>query len=216
MASRLLALLGCYLLGAVPFGYIVDRLVVGKDVRGTGSGSTGATNVTRSAGLKAGVLTYLLDVAKGAAAVAWMGAIAPEPVWLGAAAVAAILGHMYPVFLGFKGGKGVATGVGTYLLLAPLAVVSALIVWSAIFARSRIVSLASILATLSVPIFVFLWYPLTGTPTDPVATAAAVGAGCLLVVAKHHQNIARLLQGTESRFERRKGGVEATGRGGAE
>jgi acyl phosphate:glycerol-3-phosphate acyltransferase len=205
MTSRLLALLGAYVLGAVPFGFIVVKLVAGRDVRGSGSGSTGATNVTRSAGLKAGLLTYVLDVAKGAGAVALMLWIAPDPWWLGGAAVAAVLGHMFPVFLGFKGGKGVATGVGAYLLMVPLAVVSALVVWAVLFKKTRMVSLASIVATSLVPVFVFVWFGVTGHPAEPLATAGSVALGCALVVAKHHANIGRLLRGTESRFDRGRG-----------
>jgi acyl phosphate:glycerol-3-phosphate acyltransferase len=205
MTSRLLALLGAYVLGAVPFGFIVVKLVAGSDVRGTGSGSTGATNVTRSAGLKAGLLTYILDVAKGATAVAIMAWIGPEPWWLGAAAVAAIVGHMFPVFLKFKGGKGVATGVGAYLLIVPLAVVSALVVWAVLFKKFRMVSLASIVATALVPVFVYVWYGVTGAPADPLATAGSVSLGCALVIAKHHENIVRLIRGTENRFDRDRG-----------
>jgi glycerol-3-phosphate acyltransferase PlsY len=212
MTSRLLALAGAYLLGAVPFGYIVVKLVAGRDVRGSGSGSTGATNVTRSAGLKAGLLTYALDVAKGALAVALMDLVAPEPLWLGAAALAAIVGHMYPVFLGFKGGKGVATGVGAYVVLVPYAVLAALAVWVALFKLTRIVSLASIVATALVPVFVFVSYAVAGAPADPAVMAGVVAAGCALVVAKHYQNIVRLLRGTESRFDRRdRAGPEPAG-----
>jgi acyl phosphate:glycerol-3-phosphate acyltransferase len=210
MASRILALLAAYALGAVPFGFIVVRLASGTDVRGTGSGSTGATNVTRSAGLKAGLLTYALDVAKGATAVVLMRAVDPDPLWVGAAGLAAILGHMYPVFLGFKGGKGVATGVGAYIVIVPLAVLSTLLVWIAIFWKSRMVSLASIVATALVPVFVFVWHGILGSPSDPLMTAGAVSIGCLVVIAKHHANIARLLRGTENRFERKR-----TGHGGA-
>jgi glycerol-3-phosphate acyltransferase PlsY len=209
MAWKVLALLASYLLGAVPFGYIVVKLARGTDVRGGGSGSTGATNVTRLAGLRAGVVTYVFDVAKGAAAVLLMRQVTEEPVWLGAAAVGAILGHMFPVFLKFRGGKGVATGVGAYVVLAPFAVLSTLLVWVVLFWRSRMVSLASIVATALVPVWVLLWGWLAPAGDDPKVTAVMVGVGCLLVIGKHHQNIRRLLAGTESRFERRGAGAQA-------
>jgi glycerol-3-phosphate acyltransferase PlsY len=204
MARNLLALLASYLLGAVPFGYIIVKLAYGADVRAGGSGSIGATNVTRRAGLRAGLATYVLDVAKGAAAVLLMQQVTDDPLWLGAAATAAIVGHMFPVFLRFKGGKGVATGVGAYLPIVPLAVACALLVWAVIFWRARIVSLASIAATALVPFGVYFWYWILGTPTHPGATAASVAVGCLLIIAKHRENLHRLVAGTELRFERSK------------
>lgn len=204
MLTKLLALAAAYLLGAVPFGYIVVKAFVGADVRASGSGSTGATNVVRSAGIKAGALTYVLDVAKGAAAVLLMRAVAPEPAWLGAAAAVVILGHMYPVFLKFKGGKGVATGVGAYLVIAPLAVLATLVVWVAIFWKSRTVSLASVVATALVPLWIYLWYGYVWPRPDVAALALSACVGCLIVIAKHHENIRRLLAGTENRFDRSK------------
>jgi acyl phosphate:glycerol-3-phosphate acyltransferase len=193
-----------YLLGAVPFGFLIVKLFRGADVRAAGSGSTGATNVVRSAGIKAGALTYVLDVAKGAAAVLLMRTITPDPWWLGAAATAAIVGHIFPVFLKFRGGKGVATGVGAYLAVVPLAVLTTLLVWAALFWKTRMVSLASIVATALVPVWIFVWYGLVFDQPLPVATMISVGIGCLVIVAKHHENIRRLLTGTENRFERRK------------
>lgn len=200
MVPHAIALGLAYVLGALPFGYVIVRVASGKDVRGGGSGSTGATNVTRTAGLKAGALTYLLDVTKGIAAVACMLWVTGEPLWLGLAAAAAILGHIFPVFLGFKGGKGVATGVGAYLVMAPLAVLSTLAVWALIFWRSRMVSLASIVATALVPVWVLLWYGLVWPRPGAWQTALATCIGCVVVIAKHRQNIRRLLEGTENRF----------------
>lgn len=200
MIPNVTALALAYVLGALPFGYLIVRLASGKDVRGGGSGSTGATNVTRAAGLKAGALTYLLDVAKGMGAVGAMLFVTSEPIWLGLAAAAAILGHIYPVFLGFKGGKGVATGVGTYLMIAPLAVATTLVVWGVIFWRSRMVSLASIVATGLVPVWVLLWYGWVWPTPNALMTALATCVGCLIVIAKHHENVRRLFDGTESRF----------------
>lgn len=214
MAWNVSALLASYLLGAVPFGYIIVRLTRGADVRVAGSGSTGATNVTRAAGLKAGLMTYLLDVAKGAAAVGIMLALTDDTRWLGAAAVFAILGHMYPVFLGFKGGKGVATGVGTYLLIVPFAVLSTLAVWILLFLKTRTVSLASLVATVLVPVWILVWHAALGRPEHPYATALIVGVGCALVIAKHHANIRRLVTGTENDFRAER--ADASGGSGAE
>jgi len=203
MLTYAVALAASYLLGAVPFGYLIVKALVGDDVRAAGSGSTGATNVTRRAGLKAGAITYLLDVAKGAAAVSIMRILTDDPLWLGAAAAAAILGHMFPVFLRFKGGKGVATGVGAYLVIAPLAVVSTLVVWMLVFWKSRMVSLASIVATALVPLWIYLWYGIVLRRAGGVGLlAAAASVGCILVIAKHHENLRRLFAGTETRFER--------------
>lgn len=200
MTLKLVALVAAYLLGAIPFGYIIVKLTSGADVRSAGSGSTGATNVTRQAGLKAGLLTYLFDVAKALAAVLVMRWVTVEPVWLGMAATAAIVGHMYPVFLKFRGGKGVATGVGAYLAIAPYAVASTLVVWFLIVWRTRIVSLGSIVATALVPVWVWLWHRFVFDVPVSVELIAALAVGCLLIIVKHHENIRRLVAGTESRF----------------
>jgi acyl phosphate:glycerol-3-phosphate acyltransferase len=205
MTWNLIALAASYLLGAVPFGFIIVKLLAGADVRAAGSGSTGATNVTRRVGLRAGALTYLLDVAKGVAAVLVMHAATSDPLWLGAAATAAIVGHIFPVFLKFKGGKGVATGVGAYLAIVPIAVLSTLVIWAALFWRTRIVSLSSIIATALVPLWVYLWYGLVFGWPATVPTIGAVSVGCALIIAMHAANIRRLLAGTENRFERSKG-----------
>ena len=166
MLVEIIILTLAYLLGSIPFGYLLVKYVftAGEDVRQVGSGGIGATNVTRRAGLKAGLLTYLLDVAKGYAAVALMDAVTDDYRWIGAAAVAAIAGHILPVFLKFRGGKGVATGVGVYLYIAPLAVVTTLALWSLIVYLTRYVSLASIIATAAVP----LWTPGDVTGNDAV------------------------------------------------
>lgn len=206
MLTGIGALVVAYVLGAVPFGYIIVKQFVGADVRAIGSGSTGATNVARSAGVKAGAVTYLLDVAKGALAVFLMRLVHDDPMWLGAAAAAVVVGHIYPVFLGFRGGKGVATGVGAYLMIVPVAVLTTLVVWIAIFWRTRIVSLASIVATALVPLWAGLWILIAqGVPLSApssVKTMAGVGIGCVLIIAKHHENIGRLFRGTEHRFVR--------------
>ncbi|MBX7223596.1 MAG: glycerol-3-phosphate 1-O-acyltransferase PlsY [Blastocatellia bacterium] len=198
-------LLLAYLLGSIPFGFLIVKFTTHGDVRQVGSGSTGATNVTRSAGLKAGLLTYLLDVAKGVAAVWLAGTGSGQNLHaMGAAGALCILGHMYPVFLGFRGGKGVATGVGVFLMLAPLATGGALLVWVLLFAITRTVSLGSIVATALLPVLIWVLDGMVNHVPHPLVTAKclwAAGIG-LLIVAKHHENIRRLLSGTESTFRK--------------
>ena len=196
-----------YLLGSIPFGYLLIKYVftAGEDVRRIGSGGIGATNVTRRAGIKGGLLTYVFDVAKGIAAVVLMRQIESENyVWVGAAAVAAIIGHCYPIFLRFKGGKGVATGVGVYLALAPYAVLTTLVLWALVVYLSRYVSLGSILGTAAVPLWTWLYYGLL-LPDSPqhahLSALLVIGlAGCAIIIARHHDNINRLLRGRENKI----------------
>lgn len=209
MPVKLLFVLLAYLLGAIPFGYLLVRFVFtqGEDIREVGSGGIGATNVTRRAGRAAGLLTYVLDVVKGVAAVLLMRPVAEgDYLWIGAAAVAAIIGHIFPVFLGFRGGKGVATGVGVYLALAPLSVLATLVLWLAIVFTTRYVSLGSILATAAVPLWTLLFYGWL-MPHPHITALLVIGLlGCALIVAKHHENIARLWHGTENKIGQRIGG----------
>ncbi len=210
-----------YLLGSIPFGYILVRLFKKQDVRTIGSGNIGATNVARSGAKGLGIATLILDAAKGYAAVMfalefarsdWNYIISPEPhygasamVLAAIAAIFAILGHMHPVWLKFKGGKGVATGVGVFLALAPLAVGVVLVIFLVIVWFSRYVSLGSIIATAAFPILAWLLYRHSTPPI--VFVIAAVGA--FLIIAKHHQNIRRLLSGTEHRLGEKKSEVRA-------
>ena len=189
-----------YLLGAIPFGLLVSKLKGAPDPRAVGSGNIGATNVVRAAGWAAGLATLALDIAKGYVAV-WITArlTAPDPLWPAAAAVAVMLGHIFPVFLRLRGGKAVATAVGSYFALAPLPLASALVVFAATVAWSRYVSLGSILAASSFPLF--LWW--TAHPPAPVLAAAILSA--LLIVWRHAANIGRLRAGTESRLRLRPG-----------
>jgi glycerol-3-phosphate acyltransferase PlsY len=200
-----LVLIAAYLLGSIPFGYLIVRAKEGADVRATGSGGTGATNVSRRAGKFAGVGTLLLDALKGALAVLLARWLLADDFginwWVSLAAVTAVLGHCFPVWLGFRGGKGVATGVGVFLSLYPLAVACAAAVFIVTVALTRYVSLGSMLAVAAFPLFVWL----LGAYVKPVAglvpvmtAAAAVG---VLVVLMHHANIGRLLKGTESKFK---------------
>lgn len=191
-----------YLLGSIPFGYILLRAFRGEDVRQHGSGNIGATNVARKApGL--GIATLVLDALKGFAAVVLAFSLArqvsgPPPLLLAAvAAVFAILGHVFPVWLKFRGGKGVATGVGAFIALAPKAVVVVLLIFAVLVIAFRYISLGSIVATAAFPVFAWLLYRKQATP----AVFAAMVAASALIIVKHHQNIRRLLAGTEHRFE---------------
>jgi glycerol-3-phosphate acyltransferase PlsY len=189
-----LAALVAYLVGAIPVGLLVARAAGLGDIRTHGSGNIGATNVLRTLGWGAGALTLLGDVAKGALAV-WLGGLVSGDA-APAAAVAAVAGNCWPVFLRFRGGKGVATGLGALLTLVPLAVAPAAAVWLAITASFRYVSLGSVLAALCVPLgTVMLGYPWAA------ALASAVVAA--IVVARHRENIGRLLSGTERRLGER-------------
>ncbi len=210
-SDLMLLLLTCvlaYLLGSIPFGLVLVRVFRNEDIREKGSGNIGATNVIRSGNKGLGALTFLLDAAKGFVAViaGWQIALhahlsQPQAqTFAAAAAICAVLGHIYTVWLRFKGGKGVATGFGVFLGIAPLAAGIALLTFIVVFALSRYVSLASILAALVFPIAMLL---LTRHALAPAMIAAMVALP-LLVIGKHHANIRRLLAGTEYRFGRSK------------
>ncbi|HKG23749.1 MAG TPA: glycerol-3-phosphate 1-O-acyltransferase PlsY [Blastocatellia bacterium] len=203
MLLKILLVILAYMLGSIPFGYLIVKYVFtgGEDVRKVGSGSTGATNVMRRAGFKAGLLTYVFDVLKGLAAVLVTRAlIGDDYAWIGAAAVAAIAGHIFPVFLNFRGGKGVATGVGVYLALAPYSVLSTLVLWGVIVYFTRYVSLGSIIGTAAVPFWTLLYYGWLRPSPHLNAMLLVAVAGCALIVARHSENIKRLSQGTESKI----------------
>lgn len=192
-----------YLLGSVPTGYLLVRTFRKQDIRTVGSGNIGATNVIRSGSKRLGAVTFLLDVAKGAAAVL-LGAYVFAPMLPGAparnvealAALCAVLGHMFPIWLGFRGGKGVATGFGVFLVAAPWAALAAIGLFFVITALTRYVSLGSILGAASFP--VFAWFTVKGD--KPVFFLGVQIAVALLIIVKHHPNIRRLLTGTEHRF----------------
>jgi glycerol-3-phosphate acyltransferase PlsY len=192
-----------YLLGSVPTGYLLVKLFRHEDIRSVGSGNIGATNVLRSGGKGLGAATFALDILKGAAAVliaAWVaGQFAtgvPPRDFEALAAVVAVLGHMFPVWLGFKGGKGVSTGFGVFLVASPLAALAAFALFIVVLLISRYVSLASVLAAASFP--AFAWFLIRGD--KPAGFVAAQVIVSLLIVLKHHQNIRRLANGTENRF----------------
>lgn len=200
--SAILAIGAAYLIGAVPVGFLVGRAFGVADIRRHGSGTIGATNVLRTAGRLPAVLTLVGDIAKGYLAVVAGGALGanssgPDIGAIAAAAVAAVIGNCWSVFLGFRGGKGVATGLGALLKIVPLAVAPAALVWLAVTISFRYVSLGSILAAACVPLGALL----LGTPAPIVIATIAVGA---IVVARHHANISRLLAGAEPKLGQRR------------
>jgi glycerol-3-phosphate acyltransferase PlsY len=195
-----------YLLGSIPFGYILVRAFRGGDVRESGSGNIGATNVARSSPAL-GALTLFLDAAKGllavtagsllAASAAQHGAARPSLYMFAAvAAVFAVVGHMFPIWLKFRGGKGVATSVGVFLALAPKTLVVALALFVALVAVFRYVSLGSIIAAASFPLIAYGLHDYHSSPS----ILAAMSAIAALIIVKHRQNLRRLLAGTENRF----------------
>ncbi len=192
-----------YLLGSVPVGYLLVRIFRKQDIRSFGSGNIGATNVLRSGGKGLGAATFLLDVVKGAAAVL-LGSYLAAPLLPGVpqrnvealAALCAVIGHMFPIWLGFRGGKGVATGFGVFLVAAPVAALASITLFILVFALTRYVSLASILGAASFPIFAYF----TVSGPRPAFFIAVQCIVALLIIVKHHPNIRRLLSGTEHRF----------------
>lgn len=199
-----LAVIIAYLIGSIPFGYLIVRTTAGGDIRQTGSGGTGATNVTRRAGKTAGVITLLLDALKGAMAIVvakFLANSGGNTDWLiAAAAIAVLLGHIFPVWLGFRGGKGVATGVGVFLALAPVAVLCAAVIFVTVVWLTKFVSLGSIMAAATIPLFVWLQSVFIEPVADLRPMLTATIAGALLILFAHRGNIARLWNGTESRI----------------
>jgi acyl phosphate:glycerol-3-phosphate acyltransferase len=183
-----------YLLGSVPFGYLLVRIFHGEDVRQTGSGNIGATNVSRTS-FPLGVITLLLDACKGLAAVIIARLLFPGNIdALVIAALFAVAGHIFPVWLKFRGGKGVATGLGSFILLAPKAVLICIAVFIALVALFRYISLASIAAVALLPILIYAFHP------HQSAVILLVLATSLLILIKHRGNIKRLLAGSEPKF----------------
>jgi glycerol-3-phosphate acyltransferase PlsY len=192
MVHVIIVSLVAYLCGSIPTGVLLTRRL-GIDIRKTGSGNVGATNVARSVGKKIGLLTLLGDALKGLVPVVLVRILGLGDVALGCAAVAALLGHMFSPFLQFSGGKGVATGLGVFLGMAPQAILIALVVFLATFAASRIVSLASIIATAVFPVLL-MWF---SYPTPHIWAGMLVA--CLIII-RHKENVVRLLKGEEAKF----------------
>jgi glycerol-3-phosphate acyltransferase PlsY len=207
MLACLLIVVIAYLLGSMPSGYLLIRLFRHQDIRQSGSGNIGATNVLRAGGKGLAAATFLLDMLKGSCAV-WLGGViggwlapgVPSANFAALAALVAVLGHIFPVWLGFKGGKGVSTGFGVFLVAAPWAALAAISVFIVVLAISRYVSLASILGAASFPLFALF----LGHGDRPPFFIAVQVAVALILIAKHHQNIGRLLAGKESRLGAKK------------
>jgi glycerol-3-phosphate acyltransferase PlsY len=197
---------------------LIVRATRGADIRETGSGGTGATNVSRKAGKAAGVLTLVLDALKGAAAVVLAKLVLGLPIiasgsnfllaetteaywWVAAAAIAVIVGHIFPVWLRFRGGKGVATGVGVFLMLAPVALTLAGLLFLVTVILTRYVSLGSILAAVAIPVFVLLQNAFIRPVAALAPTMTAAIGGAVLIVFAHRENIRRLFSGTENKFK---------------
>ncbi|HLK68810.1 MAG TPA: glycerol-3-phosphate 1-O-acyltransferase PlsY [Bryobacteraceae bacterium] len=191
----LLVLPIAYLLGAIPFGYLLVKWKTGADVRGSGSGNIGATNVLRTTGRAAGIATLLLDIAKGYLAV-WLAGYLTEqsPWWMSGAALAVMAGHAFPVFLRFQGGKAVASFVGAFLCLTPLALAAVTVVFVATVAWTRHISMGSIVGAVTFPLAVWLILQ----PPLPVIAASVVAAA--FIIYRHSSNIERLRAGKEHEF----------------
>jgi glycerol-3-phosphate acyltransferase PlsY len=218
MRSLLLTAVVSYLLGSIPFGYLLVRIFRGEDVRLSGSGNIGATNVSRKSPAL-GVLTLLLDALKGFAAVTiaillspqvfpdlsmptvlghetLLASVPPVSVHAAIAALVAVLGHMFPVWLNFRGGKGVATGLGSLAIIAPKAVLIAAVIFIIVVLLFRYSSLGSITAAAALPLIAFVVHDYGHS----ALTLWLISLTCLIIIAKHHENIRRLLAGTENRL----------------
>jgi glycerol-3-phosphate acyltransferase PlsY len=198
MMMGLLGILIAYLLGAIPFGYLLTRLSTGKDVRSEGSGNIGATNVLRAAGRGAAIATMILDMAKGYAAV-WIAANLTDGSagWSADAALAVMVGHAFPIFLGFKGGKSVATFTGAFLYLTPIPALAGILVFVITVVVTRYVSAGSILAAATFPFGVWL----IDHASLNVILAGVIGAA--IVVYRHKDNMRRIRMGKEPVFSSR-------------
>jgi glycerol-3-phosphate acyltransferase PlsY len=198
MNSLLMFVTG-YLLGSIPFGYLIARLSTGRDIRAEGSGNIGATNVARSLGLGAGLATLVLDAGKGAGA-AWLAAhwygFGSLPVTL--AVIGVVLGHLFPVWLRLRGGRGVATAIGAFLVIGWMATLADLCVWVVVMAIWRYASLSSILWAALFPLFLYWLYIPGFHPPRNISIAAVVAA--LLILWRHRPNLQRLIEGREPKM----------------
>lgn len=191
MILELAMVAAAYVLGSLPTAYLLVRLRTGDDIRSKGSGNVGGTNALRIAGWRVGVVVTLVDIAKGVVAVWLMQRFNPESGWIAAALLAAVIGHCYPVWLGFSGGKGVATGFGVFLVIAPLSAVAALGVWIVVLLVGRRVALASMLASAGFPIILKL------IDAPDLLTLGAVAGVSVIIILRHSSNIRKMLSGEE-------------------
>jgi glycerol-3-phosphate acyltransferase PlsY len=193
MTIKIIIIAFSYLLGSIPPGYLISKIIQGKDIRYLGSGNIGATNVGRTIGTKWGLITLLFDIAKGAVAVLLARYFIESNLFIAIAGVMAIVGHNFSLFLKFKGGKGVATALGVFLALAPRAVLPALAVFAIMFMIFKFVSLASISAAATFPISTYF----SGYSNEIIGGAII---GSMLIIIAHRTNIKRLIQGQENKF----------------
>lgn len=193
--NGLLAVLLAYLIGAIPFGFLLVKLTTGKDVRASGSGNIGATNVLRTTGKGAGIATLLLDIAKGFGAV-WLAAelTNDSTLWTSAAALAVMAGHAYPIFLRFKGGKAVASFVGAFAYLTPVPLLAVALLFFLVVAGTRYISAGSIVGAASFPLGVWL---ILHPPVEILLASLIAGA---FIIYRHKSNIQRIHEGTENVF----------------
>jgi glycerol-3-phosphate acyltransferase PlsY len=199
-----LVVLSAYAIGSVPFALLLARRWGGADLRRVGSGNLGAANVLRASGVTAGVLVAMLDISKGVLSVAMARYVSDQPAAPAAAGLAAIVGHIYPVWLRFRGGKGVATACGVFSLLAPTAIAPALSIFAITVWVTKYISLGSVLASLALPAIAYV----AGTPAPAVVAACAAAA---LIVFRHRSNLARLQRGREPRFGAHQDGSARAG-----
>lgn len=203
MIPSWIALVVAYLLGSIPFGLLIVKVTAGKDIREAGSGNFGAANVARNAGPLAGALTLVLDAAKGYLAVWFAARATHENIhWIMAAGILAVIGHMFPVWLGFKGGKGVATGLGVFLPISWQAVALGAVLWLLVVGFWRYSSLGSIVAAAALPLFVYVLYAPRHAPPSSVTLGTVLVS--LLIIVKHRSNIERLIAGEENRLTLRR------------
>lgn len=191
MLQIIVILITAYILGSIPFSLIIARLSKGIDVRSSGSGNVGATNVLRTVGKKEAAIALTGDILKGTLSV-WMAIIFLQDFWVGVTAILVVLGHVFPVFSGFKGGKGVATSLGALIVIVPSAVIIAVFTWILVLVISRLASLASIIASLAMP---FICWSLK----TPVSFIMAAVVTSVIILLKHTGNMKRIYNGTESR-----------------
>lgn len=194
MIGQWLIVAGAYLFGSLPTAFLVVKWVTGTDIRLFGSGNVGGTNAVRAVGLRIGILVTLVDMAKGAVPVLVMHWYDPASRWLALAMLAAVIGHIFPVWLRFRGGKGVATGFGAFLVLSPAVAGAALVLWIAMVAIWRYVALASMVATACFPVVLYLM------EHPPNVVMWAIVGVSVLIVAKHRNNMENLVNGKEPRI----------------
>jgi glycerol-3-phosphate acyltransferase PlsY len=204
-----LLILGSYLVGSIPFGYLIGRGLRDRDIRASGSGNLGATNVLRVMGWQPAVSVLLLDLAKGVVPILIGKQLAVPSAWLGAMGLAAVVGHIFPIFLAFRGGKGVATGIGAFGTLAPLAGLGALVVFGVVVASTRYVSLGSVTATASFPLLALLFDGAAGREALDPALVGFAAAASALVIFQHRSNLKRVRAREELKLGERLGKEDA-------